>query len=929
MRYTILVLLILILSTLFAAAQNIGSVKGAVTDSASNVKLENSTISILDHKDSTLVSFTRATSSGEFNIEHLPRGKFIMLITYPEYADYAEEFVLDSVNHEINFGTVNLILKSKLLAEVIIKARPTAIKIKGDTTEYNAAAFTVQPNAKVEDLLKQFPGIQIDKDGKITAQGETVNKVLVDGEEFFGDDPTLVTKNIRADMVDKVQLYDKKSDQATFTGIDDGQKTKTLNIKLKEDKKTGSFGKADVGIATKDFYQAQLLFNTFRGKKKFSAYGTLANTGKIGLNWQDNNKYTGGANMEFMDGGGIMIMSNTNDDLESFNGTYNNEGIPVARTGGVHYDAKWGDDKYSINANYKAGSLTVDGSKVSLSENILADTSVIKSNTNQTFHNFIFRQKADGMYQAKLDTSSNLKITFDGTLKNNETIDSYISENRIGNRQTFSNRDLTNKGDQNSFNATIFYNKRFKPGRTISVNIAPSVNQSSANGFLKSDINYYNNEGARDSTVHIDQYKVNDIKSAVLNSNITYTEPLFKSLSLTLNYGLGINNATADRKTFSPSSAGKYDVLVDTLSSDYKLNQLSNQAGAVFNFKQGKSNVTFGTRAALVNFTQRDLYTGNNFERNFTNWFPQASFNYKFKERSSAWLYYNGNTTQPTIDQIQPIRNNNDPLNITKGNPDLTPSFTNSFNLGYSSYKVLTEQYFRISGNYSFVTNPITSNTMTDTATTRTVYQFTNLAGKKPANFYFSTYFDRRIKKLDIGLGLDLNLNGSTYYNMINNELSFTKSYTYSGTFNVQKYKYLKYSMYVSFGPNYTINETSTQKDRNNNGRGFNTNGSFSYFLPLKMVISTDINYQFRAKTPTFNSDFHLFIWNASLTKVLNKQDNFRALLTVNDLLNKNTGFNRNAYGNIIMENRYTTIRRYFILSLVYDFNKMGGSKAK
>src|SRR5690606_8691033 len=167
-----------------------------------------------------------------------------------------------------------MLLVSQLLKDVVITGR-NAIVIKGDTIEYDASKFTIQPNSRVEDLLIQLPGIQVDKNGKITAQGQAVNKVLVDGEEFFGDDPTLVTKNIRGDMVDKVQLYDKKSDQATFTGIDDGEKTKTINIQLKEDSKNGMFGKGEAGIATDDLYQGQAMFNTFKGARKFSAYGTI------------------------------------------------------------------------------------------------------------------------------------------------------------------------------------------------------------------------------------------------------------------------------------------------------------------------------------------------------------------------------------------------------------------------------------------------------------------------------------------------------------------------------------------------------------------------------------------------------------------------------------------------------------------------------
>ncbi|MDB5001436.1 MAG: TonB-dependent receptor, partial [Mucilaginibacter sp.] len=236
-------------------------VKGIIIDSASNAKLSNASISVLRAKDSTLIKFTRATTNGSFTVNNMGTGKFILLVTYPAYADYVENFTLDSVKAQRSFGNIDLQLKARLLNTVLVTGRVAAIKIKGDTTEYNAKAFTIQPNSKVEDLLKQLPGIQVDKDGKITAQGQTVSKVLVDGEEFFGDDPTLVTKNIRGDMVDKVQLYDKKSDQAAFTGIDDGQKTKTINIKLKEDKKNGYFGKIDAGVGTDGYYQGQGLFN--------------------------------------------------------------------------------------------------------------------------------------------------------------------------------------------------------------------------------------------------------------------------------------------------------------------------------------------------------------------------------------------------------------------------------------------------------------------------------------------------------------------------------------------------------------------------------------------------------------------------------------------------------------------------------------------
>ena len=250
-------------------AQN-AQIKGVVIDNISDVKLANTSISLLRQKDSILVSFTRAKTDGSFGFNNIKEGKYFLLFSYPAYADYVEPFTIDEKNPTKDFKQTNLLLKARLLQEVIFKGEAVAIRMKGDTTEFNAGSFKVQPNAKVEDLLKQLPGIQIDKDGKITAQGQTVTRVLVDGEEFFGDDPTLVTKNLRSDMVDKVQLYDDKSENAKFTGIDDGVKNKTINLKLKEDKKKGYFGKLiyDIRRRMSINKQSLLSLNKFQMEKE-------------------------------------------------------------------------------------------------------------------------------------------------------------------------------------------------------------------------------------------------------------------------------------------------------------------------------------------------------------------------------------------------------------------------------------------------------------------------------------------------------------------------------------------------------------------------------------------------------------------------------------------------------------------------------------
>jgi hypothetical protein len=905
-------------------------VKGSINDSVEHVKLINASVAILNAKDSTLVTFTRAAQDGSFDIKNLHKGKFILLLAYPDYADYVQHFSLDSVKQLHNFGHINMELKSRLLHEVIIKGATTAIKIKGDTTEFNAAAYKIQPNAKVEDLLKQLPGIQVDQDGKITAQGQTVNKVLVDGEEFFGDDPTLVTKNLRADMVDKVQLYDKKSDQATFTGIDDGKKEKTINIKLKADKKNGVFGKAEAGDGNRGMYEGQLLFNAFTARQKFSVYGTIGNDGKMGLGWQDNQKYASGNNVDVGDDGTIYITGGSGDDLDSFGGQYNGQGLPTARTGGVHYDGKWNGDKESINTNYKIGSLAVDGNNDNITQNNLPGT-ILFSTSDQAFHKYMFRQKLDATYQIKLDTTSNLKLVIDGTKRHSQAIDSYTA--RVMRNDSLVNnsfRNLNNNVDADILNASAFYTKKFKKkGRTLSFLISEAYNDSQAKGNLRSTINYYNYQGRPDSSQVIDEYKTNDLKSSVLNTNLTYTEPLGKSLAVVLNYGINVNNGTADRKTFSPSAPGDYNILVDSLSSDFRLNQLTNQGGAILNYKKGRSIVNFGTKVSTDRFREIDEYTQNALVRTFVNWNPQASWQYRFSQQRSFNIDYTGRTQQPSLDQIQPVRVNNDPLNIILGNPDLKPSFQNRFSANYNSYKIVSGQYIWLYGEYVFTSNPIVNDVTTDYRTGKSRSEYFNLPGKETSRSNLGANFSRKIEKLDFNVGLGMGANGSIYYNMVNGALNQTTNYTFNPRINFSKYEQKKLELYFYGGPTYTLSKSSLQPNLNNNGSGFNANGGFTIYLPAKFRIGTNSSYQYSAPTQSFNTSFSKTLINAFIIKTFLKDDNLRFTLWGNDLLNQNIGFSRFANSNLITQNSYTTLRRYFMFSIDYDFTRMGGGSSK
>jgi len=928
MRKRLLLIFAGVLLLMQAFAQKTQTYEGKVLDTSTHQGLKNATVVLLNAKDSILAQFTRSGKDGAFQLKNVDTGAYVLLITYPEYADYVEKLHL-TTESKSTIGSITLVEKAHLLEDVIVKQQIAAIRFKGDTTEFNADSFRTQPNANVEDLLKKLPGIQVDKDGKITAQGETVEKVLVDGEEFFGDDPTLVTKNLRADMVDKVQLFDKTSDQAAFTGIDDGEKQKTLNIKLKEDKKNGYFGKLSAGVGTDKFYSSQGMFNYFKGKRKFAAYGTFANTGQMGLGFGDQMKYgLTGNNVQMMDGGGIMISMGSDDALTSWDGNYDGHGLPIINSGGVHYDTKWDEDKQFLNMNYKIGGMSVKGNNVTDQQSNLPE-GVMYTHTDDNFKKSLFRQKLDASYEVKLDSMSTLKIEAGGSIANNSTYDHFntaadkgINRDSLVNRGT---RTIDNDGHDKAFSMNALWMQKFhKKGRTLSLNVSEYNKNSDMTGNLYSHYDYYEkNEISR--TEIIDQLKTSNTKTNNLDTKLTYTEPLSNRSSLVANYGVTSTTANSDLKSFNKGDAG-YTQLDSAYSNHYQYNQFSNNGGLSYSYNYKKIKFNAGSNVSAVNYTQRDEYTGEKLKRSFVNWSPSANFNYKASQARNFRLGYYGSTTQPTMSQLQPIQNNTDNQNIYIGNPDLKPSFNNRFSIGISDSKILNQRYIGIYGGYTIVMDPIVANVTTDTTTGKSTYEYRNL-NQSTSNYYGSLYYSRKLNFWDMSFGADLDVNGNKYVNYTNSIANVTNANNYELGVRLAKYKekVLDCSFRASAG--YHKNESSLQSQIDNNYWAYSLHPDLDFFLPAKFQIHTDLDYNYQAKTESFDAR-KVTIWNAWIGKKFFKKENLLLKVSVNDLLDQNKGFDRNAYNNNISQTYYSTIHRYFMLSLTWDFNKMGGAAA-
>ncbi|MFT3934634.1 MAG: outer membrane beta-barrel protein [Chitinophagaceae bacterium] len=921
MKKSFILLCLLLIVASYGFAQH-ASVTGIISDTASKENLSNAVVSILRAKDSVLLKFTRTNAQGKFTLNRLPAGKFILLVTYPKFADYVEQLSFnDSTN--LSLDKVAMIQKAKLLEEVVFKQKVSAIKIKGDTTEFTADSFHVQANATVEELLKKLPGIQVDKNGKITAQGETVQKVLVDGEEFFGDDPTLVTQNLRADMIDKVQVFDKKSDQAAFTGIDDGVKNKTINLKLKDNKKNGYFGKVDVSGGTDGYYNEQLMFNYFKKKMKISVYGILSNTGKTGLSWDENQKYGQNfADIANVDDNGGVSISFGGDELDNWDGHYNGQGYPTVKTGGLHYNDKWNDDKQSFNGNYKIMQLNVNGVNGSNSQYILPDTLYYNS-SSERFHNDILRNRLNGTYEWQIDSSSSIKISANGGTDHKKTFSEYFTEARAADSLLVNSGDrrISTDGENRTVNSNLLWKKKMrKKGRTISLNISENYEKGNSDGFLYADNEFY--KGGLPATQQItDQYKQYNSEKIGFITNATYSEPLSKVSSLLINYGIAINNSTSNRNSFNKGIAGKYDSIDSLYSNDYKFNQFTHKGGLTYNLIKKKIRFNIGSNIGFTSFNQTDMHADTSVKRNFVNFYPQAQFSYNFNSQKSLSLRYNGNTRQPSIQQIQPTRTNDDPLNITIGNPTLRPQFDNRIGLNFYQYKVITETNIYANINYQFTENALSNASKVDSNGKRTT-QAINIDGNHSLNGYFG--YGLKWKKPDLRIYFNgaISLNQNAY--IVNDVLNITKSQNYTLSNYLSKSKDKKYELRLENSVTYTSSTSSVQSSIKTNYWTWTIEPNFDVFLPKKFQIHTDASANLRQKTSTFNYNTNTFIWNAWIGKKFLKSDGLLLKLSGNDLLNQNIGFNRNVSSNYISQNTYSTIQRYFMISLVWNFNKAG-----
>jgi len=914
-RLMIISSLFLLTGPTLKAQQN--GLKGQITDKINNEYLPNAVIVLLNPSDTFLVRYTRAEKDGSFELNNISAGKYLVLVSYPNYVDY-----LDTINIVTNkvtaIGKIALLTKATVLQEVIVKQNIGAIRIKGDTTEYKTDSFKVSANADVQELLKKLPGIQVNSKGEITTQGEKVQKVLVDGEEFFSDDPAVVTKNLRADAVDKIQAFDKKSDQATFTGIDDGQKIKTLNIQLKEDKKKGYFGKAEAGSDFDKYRFGKLLANSFKGKRKVSGYITTDNTKYESLDWNENRNYAGDVNTttEMDEDGGMMIFS-SGDDFSW--GT----GYPTSITGGLHFSNKWDKDKQNSNNTYQFNQLDLTGQTTNKTQYILPDTSFLNT-TDQNQVAYKKRNKLNSIYEWQIDSSNSLKLSIKGSSINSHTNVSYLGRSISGNNKIIneSNRLTNNESINNSINTNLLWKKKFKKtGRTISTNVDFNFTNTDETGFLNATNQYFEPTGLLNHTDIIDQKKINHQNISAVNTTIAYTEPLWKNTFLVLNYKLNINKNNSEKTTYGKNGIDKYENIVDSFSNHYNYNSISNTGSINLKYNKKKFNFSIGSGFGNAVYTLNDVKSNSTRTVQFNRYIPSINFNYTPKQQRKINFTYSGSTQNPTLQEIQPVLDNIDPLNIIIGNPDLKQSFTNNFQFRATDFKVLKSRYIGIRANYRQTNNAISNFTKIDQSGRR-ITQSINVDG----NYSLNGALDYGMEIApSVNIGLNIGPKREQYVNKINDlkNVTLINAMTIGLNSGYWGDKWINYWMNIEANNNQSKN--SIRPDIITKYWSYNGYGNIQFKIKkVKTYIDLNIEANIFEKTAAFSQQQDVYILSSSIRKVISKNDQWEVKLFVNDLLNQNKGISRNINSNFISETTNNIIQRYALFSIIWNFSKNG-----
>lgn len=901
MRYSFILFFLFI--TFCSIGQNDKmQIRGSVKDTSAKTPLENAVIVAIRLNDSVLVNYSRSNTQGIFELNNLPLDTYQVVITHPQFADGIFILAGTKENQSFDIGKVVLQAKTLQLNEITVLGFKDPIYYKGDTLIYTADSFKVKQNATVEDLLKKLPGVKVDASGKITTQGKTVEKVLVDGDEFFGGDPTVATRNLNATNIESVQVYDKKS-EASADGSKDEETIKVMNLKLKEDAKKGYFGKVSGASDFQKFYEGEFLANRFNKNKKASLFGLVGNTPRTNFNFGDVYKY--GLNNEMN-----MNFGEDGNSFYYYNGDA--EGLPRTIKSGVYYTDRI-NKKVKVLSNYSYNQNLLKSNSETHDQYFLEDTtySMNNSSINETFND---AHSANLDFNIDLDTLTNIvlkpKASVSNSKSNHYEESTYVAEDNAVTRKTSIAN--TSKSQSSNFSLGAMLNRKFKKkDRSLRINNDFNYSATNSKGFLKT-IN------SIDSSLfqsNVDQNKINLTESVNNNFVGSFTEPITQKIKIDFMLDLMNSFGKQEKTTFNYFN-GEYAKRDSLLSNNFNNARNTIRPGIRFVYETKKVRFAIGSRVRNVQVKNENIVTQQVIKQNVTNVLPFLSYRYKFSNNKNYSFAYYTVSNLPTINQLQPVYNNTNPNSVVIGNPSLLPSYTHHFENNFYSFKPISgfSMWSGVSGDYT--NNDITTSTAYDSYG-RTTSQSVNVNGNHDVNGWLGMSIPL-FKKL-IKIDPNLNANYSNQTNFINGVKNVTINKQLTSSIEAEL-STEKISLTIGTDFEYNVPKTTLNNEINKPYTTQHVGFEFSWQLPKGFSLETDGLYTINSKRSA-GYNINYLTWNGSVGKKFFKRENLIVSLVAKDILNQNISAGRSVTTNVISDSKTTIIKRYFLLQITYKFN--------
>jgi len=858
------------------------------------------TVSLL-RLDSVVIHTTFTSNDGDFSFDAgVVPGPYILSIHHVSFkALYRRIFIKENSPREL--GVFTLYPRPDTLKAALITQEASRPTIRGDTLEYNTTRIRMNRYDNIQALLSRLPGVQVEPDGSIRVNGQRVERILVDGEDIFDGSPSFITRDFNADMVAKVQLLKKKSRQSEFTGIDDGKRTVTMNIVLKADAKRGYFGKAEAGGGDRNFYNADGMIGSFMGRQQLVGVAMASDIGRIAVGI----------------GSGIMVLAPGRNDLL---GASAGSGIPRVRTGGLHYANSWGVDQNHASGNYQYGHVSTEPVTTNTSVQTLQDKiylqrqlshSVNSQDQQGGFATFGF---SNGLSTWQFDVSGGES---QGRNRFGSSSYSCFNDTLVNN----SERTIQSDGRNQNFQSVVSWRirGRRKSGRVFSVVAGLGGNDNTTNGYLYSINRYFQQNGVVLSVDTTDQRKRLASNHYSLNIGVNYTDSLGKHAQWGVSYSFLVEKNHSNQDTYGRQEE-QYDRFIDSLSSQYREKVTTHQAGLSLVDNIGKIRLTLGVDGVANAYQQKDRLRPTPVRYAWVSLAPRMISEYAISSSSSLTLTYNGTSRPPSVQQLQPIQNNTDPLHIVQGNPHLRPVYTHSFGGNFQQFRSLS---ITLGWTIDLNNSDISMRTLTDSLG-RQVSQALNVKGARAANVFFS--LGSKINALGIDVRFNSNLRYNKQYNYINADLSGNDIYSTISSLSLAKFVPDKFDIVLGGGGGYSYTRSSV--DPLAALRYWTANGGIhgSYFPVPGLELSSSANYAWRQKTRAFDANNTTWLLNAYLDKSFwNNKVSLR--WSIENILDQNAGVSRTSSYNETSESITNTIGRYWMISAIFRFDKKPGKE--